>query len=62
MTQNASTKTPGSGRNISRRRVLKGTAATATVGLSAPFLGPVRALAADPIEIVHWSWLAASDG
>ncbi len=62
MTYDASTKAREPGCSISRRRLLQGTAAASTVGLSAPFLGPVRALAADPVEIVHWSWLAASDG
>ena len=46
---------------LSRRGVLKGTAATAAA-LSAPFLGPRSALGADPVEILHWSWLSASDG
>ena len=47
---------------VSRRRLLQGSAAVAAAGLAAPYLGPRRALAADPVEIVHWSWLAASDG
>ncbi len=61
MTADSSIESSSGRTDISRRRMLKGTAATA-IGLSAPFLGPSRALAADPIEIVHWSWLAASDG
>ena len=47
---------------FTRRRVLKGSAAVAAAGLSAPFLGARNALAADPVEILHWSWLSASDG
>ncbi len=46
-------------RGISRRRLLQGSAATATVALAAPYLS--RAVAAE-MEIVHWSWLSASDG
>jgi len=47
---------------ISRRKLLQTTAATAAAGLAAPYLGPVSARAADGYEIVHWSWLSASDG
>ncbi|WP_413990833.1 extracellular solute-binding protein [Labrys okinawensis] len=45
----------------SRREFLVGAGAAAFVA-SAPFLAARPAIAADPIEIVHWSWLAASDG
>ena len=46
-------------RKISRRSLLKTSAATATVALAAPYL--TRAVAATT-EILHWSWLSASDG
>ena len=48
-----------SARGVTRRDVLAGAAAAAA---SAPFAAPRPAIAAGPIEIVHWSWLAASDG
>ena len=48
--------------SLTRRSVLRGSAATATAAIAMPYLGGTSAYAADPIEIVHWSWLAASDG
>ena len=46
---------------LNRRTLLKAAAAAGT-GLAFPHIWTGRASAADPIEIVHWSWLAASDG
>lgn len=46
---------------ISRRSLLKSTAALGT-SLAVPHFWTGRASASDPIEIIHWSWLAASDG
>ena len=46
---------------MNRRGVLKSAGAAAAF-LSVPSLVSRRASAANPIEIVHWSWLAASDG
>ena len=43
--------------NVSRRSMLAGTAAVAGTSLYAPNIAR-----AAPIEITHWSWLAASDG
>ena len=51
----------GAHTRLSRRRLLQGSAAVAAAGLATPYLAR-RAMAADPVEIVHWSWLAASDG
>ena len=48
---------PEAPRGLSRRTLLKGSAAS--VALAAPFLS--RAVAATT-EIIHWSWLSASDG
>mgnify|MGYP000032382284 CR=1 FL=1 len=47
---------------LTRRRLLATTGAVAATGLAAPYLGAGRAFAQKPTEIVHWSWLAASDG
>lgn len=47
---------------LTRRRLLTTTGAIAATGLAAPYLGAGRAYSQSPIEIVHWSWLAASDG
>lgn len=44
------------------RRTLLTSAAAAGIGLAVPHIWTGRASAANPIEIVHWSWLAASDG
>lgn len=44
-----------------RRKFLKSTAAIAAAATAPTFL-PRKVYAAKPIEIVHWSWLAASDG
>lgn len=44
------------------RRTLLQSAAIAGASLAAPHIWTGRASAADPMEIVHWSWLAASDG
>jgi ABC-type glycerol-3-phosphate transport system substrate-binding protein len=41
-----------------RRKFLKSTAAL----VAAPTFLPRKVYAAKPIEIIHWSWLAASDG
>ena len=57
-------KSSGSSSNQSgviRRNVLAGTAAIAGAG-ALPFAMPKPAIAAGPVEIVHWSWLSASDG
>ena len=43
---------------ISRRSLLKGSAATATVALAAPYLSRTASAAT---EILHWNWLGASD-
>src|SRR5438093_11578972 len=45
---------------IGRRRFVKGAAATTAIAAAAPIFKPF--LAAGATEIVHWSWLAASDG
>lgn len=50
-----------SGPMLDRRSLLKAGAA-AGAGLAVPYFWTGRASAADPMEIVHWSWLAASDG
>eukprot|EP01037_Dinobryon_pediforme_P022180 gene22180-23246_t len=42
---------------VSRRTILTGAAALAGGAIYAPYVAR-----AAPIEIVHWSWLAASDG
>ena len=53
-------RSTGAGR-VSRRKFLK--AAGAGMALSAtPTLLPRKVFAAGDIELVHWSWLAASDG
>lgn len=52
----------GSATALTRRRLLTTTGAVAATGLAAPYLGAGRAFSQSPIEIVHWSWLAASDG
>ncbi|QIG50790.1 extracellular solute-binding protein [Nordella sp. HKS 07] len=46
---------------LNRRGLLKATGAAAA-SLAAPGFATRRARAANPIEINHWSWLAASDG
>lgn len=48
-------------RLISRRRLLSTGAAAIGGSLAAPALS-TRLWAQSPVEIVHWSWLAASDG
>ena len=50
------------GTEISRRKLMTGTAAAAAATMVSPYIGSSRVFAANPIEIVHWSWLAASDG
>ena len=45
---------------LNRRGLLKTGAAAAV--LAVPGLATRRARAGNPIEIIHWSWLAASDG
>ena len=47
--------------SLSRRALLKVGAAAGT-SLAVPHFWVPRASAASPVEIVHWSWLAASDG
>lgn len=54
-------KKSSSGSALSRRTLLKSTAAVGA-SLAVPYFWTGRASAADPVEIVHWSWLAASDG
>lgn len=54
-------KKPSSGSALSRRTLLKSTAAVGA-GLAVPYFWTSRPSAANPVEIVHWSWLAASDG
>jgi len=51
----------GSPGNVTRRRFLKSASAIAGVAAAPLFLSR-RLYAANPIEIVHWSWLSASDG
>jgi len=46
---------------LNRRSLLKG-AAAAGAGIAMPYFWTNRVTAQTPIEIVHWSWLAASDG
>jgi len=41
---------------------MAGTAAAAAATLAAPYIVSSRVFAANPIETVHWSCLAASDG
>ena len=56
--QTSGSRTSG---KVTRRRFLKSTAAIAGAATMPGLLArPLRA--ASPIEIVHWSWLAASDG
>ena len=45
---------------IGRRRFVKGAAATTALAAAAPIFKPFVAIGAT--EIVHWSWLSASDG
>lgn len=49
------------GSAVSRRTLLK-SAAVLGAGTAFPYVWTGRATASDPHEIVHWSWLAASDG
>lgn len=54
---------PGrAGRKLSRRRFVKTAGAAAALATAAPTILPRRVFAANPVELVHWSWLAASDG
>jgi multiple sugar transport system substrate-binding protein len=46
----------------SRRRFLKQMGAVTGAGLASPWLAAPALASTRPIEIVHWSWLAASDG
>ena len=55
-------KSDTKGRTVTRRKVLKASTAIAATALATPYLGATRVYAANPTEIVHWSWLAASDG
>jgi ABC-type glycerol-3-phosphate transport system substrate-binding protein len=48
--------------SVNRRTLLKSAAAVAGASIAVPHFWTGRASAADPVEIVHWSWLAASDG
>ena len=45
-----------------KRRDLLLAGAAAALASAVPFVPLSPALAAEPIELVHWSWLAASDG
>ena len=54
-------KTRSYGLGVSRRVLLK-SAAVLGAGAAFPHVWTGRATASDPHEIVHWSWLAASDG
>jgi multiple sugar transport system substrate-binding protein len=51
----------GAGR-VSRRKFLKAAGATAAFAAAAPSILPRKVFAQSDIELVHWSWLAASDG
>src|SRR5262245_32072645 len=44
------------------RRLLLKAAAAAGAGIAMPHFWTNRVTAQSPVEIVHWSWLAASDG
>jgi multiple sugar transport system substrate-binding protein len=57
----SSTKLMKAASALNRRTLLKAGAA-AGAGLAFPHIWTGRASAANPTEIVHWSWLAASDG
>ncbi|WP_162914306.1 extracellular solute-binding protein [Taklimakanibacter lacteus] len=57
-----SVRTTLNGTSALNRRGLLKTAGAAAALLAAPRLATRRASAGNPIEIVHWSWLAASDG
>ena len=46
---------------LNRRGLLKSAGAAAAL-LAVPQIAVRRASAGNPIEIIHWSWLAASDG
>ncbi|MEQ1956573.1 extracellular solute-binding protein [Mesorhizobium yinganensis] len=46
---------------LNRRTLLKAAAASGA-SLAVPYFWTGRATAQSPMEIVHWSWLAASDG
>src|SRR5262247_1003730 len=47
---------------LSRRQFAKAAATTAAVAAIGPIARIKRVHAANPIELNHWSWLAASDG
>ena len=46
---------------MSRRQFAKGTVATAALAATGVLTRMPKVHAADPIELVHWSWLSASD-
>ena len=46
---------------MSRRQFAKGTVATAALAATGVLTRLPKVHAADPIELVHWSWLSASD-
>ena len=46
---------------MSRRQFAKGTVATAALAATGVLTRRPKVHAADPIELVHWSWLSASD-
>ncbi len=49
--------------NKNRRKFLKKASIATGAALASPLMGVSKAFSASkPIEIVHWSWLAASDG
>ncbi|MCY4462277.1 MAG: extracellular solute-binding protein [Albidovulum sp.] len=49
-------------KTLSRRTIIKGSAAAATAALATPYLMGSPVLASGHHEILHWSWLGASDG
>ena len=47
---------------VTRRRLVKTVGAGAAVAAAAPYVFPRTASASSHTEILHWSWLSASDG
>lgn len=47
---------------LNRRGFLKSAGAATGAAMATPFLGSRVFAQNTPIEIIHWSWLAASDG
>lgn len=48
--------------DLGRRQFLKTAGALAGAAVTTPFVGTRAFAYKKPIELVHWSWLAASDG